>query len=151
MSVLTIRTVPDDVLRKLCAPVTRFDPSLKAFTEDMLETMYAAPGRGLSAPQVGVAQQIFVMDATWRSGTYTPQVFVNPVVQSVSDDMASMREGCLSIPDVLTKVTRPAIVSLQWCDIDGTARSDMFAGFAAACVQHEIDHLAGVLCTDYAQ
>ncbi|SEW38372.1 peptide deformylase [Cognatiyoonia koreensis] len=149
MTVLSIRTVPDDILRQVCSPVTRFDASLKSFAADMLATMYDAPGRGLAAPQVGVAQRIFVMDPTWRSGIYAPMVFVNPEIVSVSDRMSSMNEGCLSIPDQLTKVSRPDTVTVRWFDVDGSEKTESFDGFAAACAQHEIDHLNGILCTDY--
>ena len=151
MTVLTVRTIPDDILRKVCDPVTRFDDSLRSFTDDMFETMYAAPGRGLAAPQVGVSQRIFVMDPTWKSGTFAPQAFINPEVVSASEETAALKEGCLSIPDVLTRVTRPARVTLRWFDFEGQAHTGTFEGFAAACAQHEIDHLDGVLCTDYAQ
>jgi len=149
MSVLRIRTIPDDVLRIVCDPITQFNPSVASFADDLLETMYAAPGRGLAAPQVGVAQRMFVMDPTWKSGTYAPQVLVNPVVASVSREQASMKEGCLSIPEVLTKVTRPSTVSLRWVNISGEPQEGTFTGFAAACVQHEIDHLNGILFIDH--
>ena len=148
MAVRPIRVVPDPVLRETCAPVTAFDPALSDLAQDMLDTMYAAPGRGLAAPQVGVLARVFVMDATWKSGDPTPIVFVNPVIETVADRMATMDEGCLSIPDQLVSVTRPDGVALRWQDVTGRSCSGAFSGFAAACVQHEIDHLNGVLITD---
>lgn len=149
--VLPIRQVPDAILRRLCTPVAAFDADLAQLHDNMLATMYAAPGRGLAAPQVGVTQRLFVMDVTWKEGTPTPQVFVNPEVLEVSDDVVTQDEGCLSIPGDLVPVTRPASVSLRWQDLDGLTHNGQFSGFSAACVQHEIDHLNGILCTDYAQ
>lgn len=151
MAVAPIRLVPDDVLRTVCAPVTEFDADLAQRSQDMLDTMYDAPGRGLAAPQIGVTARLFVMDVTWKEGTTTPQVFVNPKVVATSEETATLDEGCLSIPDQMTPVTRPAQVTLAWQDLQGGAQTGSFTGFAAACVQHEIDHLDGILCTDYAR
>ena len=148
---LPIRQVPDDVLRLVCDPVVAFDDDLACLSQDMLATMYAAPGRGLAAPQVGVISRVFVMDVTWKDGTPAPQVFVNPEVIAASDAVVTQDEGCLSIPGDLASVTRPAEVSLRWQGLDGVVQTGSFTGFAAACVQHEIDHLNGILCTDYAQ
>lgn len=150
MSLLTIRTVPDDILRTVCEPVTAFDAALTHLSKDMLATMYNAPGRGLAAPQVGVTKRMFVMDVSWKTGEPTPEVFVNPVVISKSDTLVTQDEGCLSIPDRIIPVTRPAEVRLSWMTLEGDTVTRDFTGFAAACVQHEIDHLDGVLCTDYA-
>ncbi len=148
MAVLAIRTVPDPVLRQICAPVTMFDADLMTLANDMRETMYAAPGRGLAAPQVGVLSRIFVMDATWKDGDPTPMVFVNPQVVSASDRLVTQPEGCLSIPDQLIDVARPDVVRLYWQDVSGADHEADFSGFSAACTQHEIDHLDGVLITD---
>lgn len=151
MALLSIRQAPDPVLRQVCAQVSAFDDALKTLAEDMLETMYAAPGRGLAAPQVGVSKRLFVMDATWKDGFYDPQVFVNPEITHASAETATLEEGCLSIPDQLVAVTRPAQVSLRWQGLDGKTAAASFAGFAAACVQHELDHLDGILCIDPAR
>lgn len=140
---------PDPVLRKMCDPVDRFDDMLTALADDMLETMYDAPGRGLAAPQVGITRRMFVMDVTWKEGRRSPMIFVNPQIRAVSTMTASLEEGCLSIPGDLTWVTRPASVRMCWQDLQGTEHSEEFTGFAAACVQHELDHLNGVLCIDY--
>lgn len=150
-NLLPIRQVPDAVLRVVCDPVLAFDSELERLSKDMFATMYDAPGRGLAAPQVGVARRLFVMDATWKDGTPAPEVFVNPEVVAASDAVVIQDEGCLSIPGDLILVSRPAEVSLRWQGLDGAAHSGSFTGFAAACVQHEIDHLNGILCTDYAQ
>jgi len=148
MAVLAIRTVPDPALRQVCAPVTVFDADLMTLANDMLATMYAAPGRGLAAPQIGVLSRIFVMDATWKDGDPTPMVFVNPQVVSASDRLVTQLEGCLSIPDQLIDVARPDGVRLRWQDVSGVDHEADFSGFSAACTQHEIDHLDGVLITD---
>ena len=146
---MELRLLPDPVLREVCTPVTVFDEALEDVVAEMLAVMYAAPGRGLAAPQVGVTRRIFVMDATWKSGDPTPMVFINPEIVSASKEMAVNDEGCLSIPHRTVRVARPARVEMRWQDLDGAAQTGMFEGFAAVCVQHERDHLDGVLCIDY--
>jgi peptide deformylase len=146
---LKLRFVPDPVLRAVCVPVMDFDAGLATLAQDMLDVMYAAPGRGLAAPQIGIAQRIFVMDVTWKDGDPNPQVFVNAELTDSSNDVAVLTEGCLSIPDQTSRVARPAQVTMRWQDLTGASQSGTFIGFAAACVQHERDHLDGILCTDY--
>lgn len=146
---LTIRQLPDPVLREVCAPVTVFDQALADLAQQMLDTMYAAPGRGLAAPQVGIAQRLFVMDATWKEGTPAPRVFVNAEIIGASDELATFTEGCLSIPNQTSRINRPSEVTLRWQDLDGAPHTETFTGFAAVCVQHERDHLDGILCIDY--
>lgn len=148
MALRPILTVPNSVLRRTCPPAEAFDEDLARLASDMLETMYAAPGRGLAAPQVGVALRLFVMDATWKEGVPDPRVLVNPVVLSVSDRREAREEACLSIPGRVALVSRPAAVTLAWQDLDGLPRRGDFEGFAAVCAQHELDHLDGVLCID---
>jgi peptide deformylase len=149
MALRPIRQVPDPVLRAVCAAVTEFDaPELQAIAEDMLETMYAAPGRGLAAPQVGLTLRLFVMDTEWKTGTPAPLVAVNPVIVARSDAWAEMEEGCLSIPGEVCLVRRPAGIVLGWHALDGASRTGSFEGFAARCIQHEVDHLDGILCID---
>lgn len=140
---------PDPVLRQICEPVTWFDEMLDTLIADMFETMYDAPGRGLAAPQVGIPLRLFVMDATWKEGTRGPQVLVNPEVIGASEATQTLEEGCLSIPGILTPVTRPAVVKMRWQDQTGQAMEGEFSGFASACTQHELDHLNGVLSIDY--
>jgi peptide deformylase len=140
--------VPDPVLREVAAPVERFDEGLRSLAQDMLETMYDAPGRGLAAPQVGLGMRLFVMDVGWKDGEPDPQVFVNPEIVGASEARVTREEGCLSIPGRTSRVTRPLEVSLRWRDVGGAPREGTFDGFAATCVQHEIDHLDGILCTD---
>ena len=148
MTLRGIRLLPDPVLREACLPVVAFDARLRDLAADMLETMYAAPGRGLAAPQVGVAARLFVMDVDWKTGTPAPHVFVNPVIVARSDDTVTGEEACLSIPGQVSRVTRARAVTLAWQDLDGAAHERLFDGFAAICVQHEADHLDGVLCID---
>lgn len=146
---MELRLLPDPVLRTVCAPVTVFDAALEDVVAEMLAVMYAAPGRGLAAPQVGLTQRIFVMDATWKAGDPTPMVFVNPEIVAVSDEVVVNDEGCLSIPEATSRVSRPAEVEMRWQDLDGDVQTGWFDGFSAVCVQHERDHLDGVLCIDY--
>jgi peptide deformylase len=114
----------------------------------MLETMYAAPGRGLAAPQIGVMNRVFVTDVSWKEGTPDPQVFINPDILEASETVAEADEGCLSIPGITTRVTRPDRVHLVWTSLEGARVSQVFTGFAAACVQHELDHLNGIVTLD---
>lgn len=143
-----IRLVPDPVLREPCALVTAFDDDLADLARDMLDTMYAAPGRGLAAPQVGVPLRLVVMDATWKEGHPAPLILVNPEIIWSSNARETYDEACLSIPDRNVSVSRPAEVALRWQGLDGTASEGRFDGFAAVCLQHEVDHLDGILCID---
>jgi peptide deformylase len=149
MSVMPIVLWPDPRLTAVCAPVAKITPEIKALAADMLETMYDAPGRGLAAPQVGVMQRVFVMDAGWKEGKSDPIVFINPMLQEVSEERATREEGCLSIPGVAADVSRPAQVQLVWTGLNGGRYVQSFDGFAAACVQHEMDHLDGVVTFDH--
>jgi len=149
MSVREIVLWPDPRLTETCAPVAEITPETVTLASDMLETMYAAPGRGLAAPQVGVLQRLFVMDLGWKEGKSDPLVCINPMLQEVSEDRASSEEGCLSIPGVLAEVTRPAQVQMVWTGLNGARYVQSFDGFAAACVQHELDHLDGVVTFDH--
>jgi len=149
MSVREIVLWPDPRLTETCAPVAEITPEIETLASDMLETMYAAPGRGLAAPQVGVLQRLFVMDVGWKEGKSDPLVCINPMLQEVSEDRASSEEGCLSIPGVLAEVTRPAQVQMVWTGLNGARYVQSFDGFAGACVQHELDHLDGVVTFDH--
>lgn len=148
MALRPILLHPDPVLRARCAPVAAFGEGLRALVADMFETMYDAPGRGLAAPQVGEALRLFVMDTGWKDGAFAPQIFVNPEIVARSEAQAVHEEACLSIPGQSSRVRRPAEVTLRWQDLDGARREGTFAGIAAVCVQHEYDHLDGVLCID---
>ena len=149
MAPLAIRLDPDPVLRVICDAVIEFDAGLAQFADQMLQTMYDAPGRGLAAPQVGITKRMFVVDVDWRDADPAPTVFVNPVLTGASVEVEELEEGCLSIPDSPCLVTRPVLISLQWQGLDGTWQSGAFDGALARSIQHENDHLNGVLCTDY--
>ncbi len=145
MSLLPILTWPDPRLAEACAPVGAVTPALRALAADMLETMYAAPGRGLAGPQVGAMLRIFVMDVSWKEGRPDPQVIVNPEIEPLGDAVATRAEGCLSIPGILTEITRPARVRMRWSDLEGVAHAAELDDFSAACAQHETDHLDGIV------
>lgn len=141
---------PDPRLKKLCDPVPDLSDELRALADEMLETMYGAPGIGLAAPQVGVLQRLIVLDCVKAEGEAPrPLIMFNPEVTARSDEMNTYEEGCLSIPEQYGDVTRPAEVSVKWIDRDGNEQTQDFAGLWATCVQHEIDHLNGKLFIDY--
>lgn len=148
MAVLPVLRWPDARLCSACAPAT-FGPALDRLAADMLDTMYAAPGRGLAAPQVGALVRLFVMDPTWKDGTRSPLVAVNPQILWRSPTTATGPEGCLSIPGPLPSITRATEIDLAWTGLDGTPRSARLTGFAAICAQHEYDHLDGILTLDH--
>jgi peptide deformylase len=141
---------PDPRLKKVCPPVSEVTDEVRALADDMLETMYDAPGIGLAAPQVGVLTRLIVLDCVKEEGEAPrPIVMINPEVVAASDEVNTYEEGCLSIPDQYAEVTRPAEVELRWTDVDGHERREGFGGLWATCVQHEIDHLNGKLFIDY--
>lgn len=150
MTLKPILIHPDPRLKKHCDPVTEFDKELAKLADDMLETMYDAPGIGLAAPQVGVIQRMLVMDcAKEADGTPEPMVLINPEVTWKSDERNVYEEGCLSIPGQYADVERPKMVRVSWQDVEGKAHEQEFDELWATCVQHEIDHLDGVLFIDY--
>ncbi|MGC1495823.1 MAG: peptide deformylase [Sulfitobacter sp.] len=149
MSVLPILLWPDPRLAETCAVIDAVTPEVEALAADMLETMYAAPGRGLAGPQVGAMQRIFVMDAGWKEGKPDPIVCLNPMLQEVSEERATNTEGCLSIPGVSADINRPSHVQMVWTGLNGGRYVQSFEGFAAACVQHELDHLDGIVTFDH--
>lgn len=149
MAVLPILTWPDPRLSRRADPVAAVTPEIRRLARDMLDTMYDAPGRGLAAPQVGAMLRLFVMDTTWKDGARTPVVALNPEIHPASDELLTREEGCLSLPGLLAEVTRPAAVTMRWSDLDGCLHEARFDGFAAACVQHETDHLNGVVTLDH--
>ena len=148
MALLPILQYPDPRLHTVAKPVAQVDDRIKQLVDDMLETMYEAPGVGLAGPQVGVMLRIFVMDATWREGIRDPRVCLNPVLEDMSAETAVGQEGCLSIPGVLADVRRPVRTVLRWTDLEGRACRADLEGFAARCAQHEIDHLDGIVTFD---
>jgi len=148
MSGLEILRWPDPRLSQVCAPVGAVTSDVVTLSQKMLETMYAAPGRGLAAPQVGEMLRLFVMDTTWKEGAPTPMVFIDPAIVARSEIAAENTEGCLSIPGVSAQVTRPEWVELAWTTLEGLREQRRFDGFAAVCAQHELDHLDGIVTFD---
>lgn len=141
---------PDPRLKKLCAPVADITDDLRKLADDMLETMYDAPGIGLAAPQLGVLQRLIVLDCVKEEGEPArPTVMFNPEVVASSNETNVYDEGCLSIPEQYAEITRPAEVEVRWMDRDGREQTAGFDGLWATCVQHEIDHLQGKLFIDY--
>lgn len=147
MAKLDILEFPDPRLRIHAKDVTCFDATLRQLADDMLETMYAAPGIGLAAVQVNVPLRILVLDVSEEQNS--PQVFINPHVSILSEDLQSYEEGCLSVPGFHEKVERPARIHVKAFDVDGKAFEQVAEGLLAVCLQHEIDHLDGKLFVDY--
>jgi peptide deformylase len=150
MSLKSILIHPDPRLKKVADPVSVITSELGRLAEDMLETMYDAPGIGLAAPQVGVLQRLLVMDCVKDpEAAPRPMVLFNPEVTWSSEERSVYEEGCLSIPEQYAEVERPAMVRVKWTGLDGAEQEEEFSGLWATCVQHEIDHLNGKLFIDY--
>jgi peptide deformylase len=149
MTIKPLIILPDPVLRQVSKPIERVDADLQRLTDDMLETMYDAPGIGLAAIQVGVPRRMLVIDLSKEGEEKQPLVFINPEIVSSSDDRSVYEEGCLSIPDYYAEVERPAKVTVKYLDREGKEQSVEADGLLATCLQHEIDHLNGVLFIDH--
>lgn len=141
--------LPDPLLRQVSKPVERIDDELRQFAADMFDTMYDAPGIGLAAVQVGEPIRMLVLDVAGKDEPKNPQVFINPEILAKSEDMNVHEEGCLSIPDYYAEVERPARISVKALDLDGKEKIVEADGILATCLQHEIDHLNGVLFIDH--
>jgi peptide deformylase len=167
MAIRTILEAPDPRLKQISSKVDAFDAELKALVADMFETMYHAPGIGLAAVQVGVPVRVVVVDLQepdpdaepetcdddecghqHRPVKRVPRVFVNPEIVDPSQDISIYSEGCLSVPDIYAEVERPASCRLRWHDIDGKLHEEAMEGMMATCIQHEMDHLEGILFID---
>jgi peptide deformylase len=149
MALRNIIKLPDPLLRQVSAPVQAVDDELRRLVADMFETMYDAPGIGLAAIQVGVPQRVVTMDLAKKDEAKDPRVFVNPEVLWRSEETATHEEGCLSIPEYYEEVERPAKVKVRYQDLDETIHEIDAEGILATCLQHEIDHLNGVLFIDH--
>jgi peptide deformylase len=150
MSIRPILLHPDPKLKRVCAPVEGVSPEIGKLAEDMLDTMYDAPGVGLAAPQVGVLKRLFVMDCVKEEGEAPrPLVLINPEILALSPEKNVYEEGCLSIPEHYAEVVRPKRVILRWTGLDGKLHEDEFDGLWATCAQHELDHLNGKLFIDH--
>ena len=149
MAVLDIVLWPDTRLTETCVQIEEVTDEIRTLAQDMLETMYAAKGRGLAASQVGAMHRVFVMDVGWKEGKSDPLICINPMLSEIGEERATMEEGCLSIPGVLAEVNRPSQVQLVWSSLEGARYVQSFVGFGAACVQHELDHLDGIVTFDH--
>jgi peptide deformylase len=151
MAVKEIIKIPDPVLREMCKDIESVTPELNVLMDDMLETMYAAPGIGLAAPQINIPIRLIVMDTAKREEEEKPNpiVMVNPVIVSASEEPSVYEEGCLSIPEFFAEVERPAAVTVAYIDKQGKPAEMLCEGLLGTVVQHEIDHLDGRLFIDY--
>jgi len=149
MSIRPIIIAPDPVLKAKAKPVTEIDGRIAKLMDDMLETMYKAPGIGLAAPQVGILDRVIVLDVAGEDEKPQPFLMANPEIVMASDELSVHNEGCLSIPDLYADVTRPKQVRVRYLDRDGEVREMDSDGLLATCVQHEIDHLNGILFIDH--
>src|SRR5262245_58732130 len=149
MALRKILTLPSRKLRAKSESVGKVTAEIRALVDDMFETMYDAPGIGLAAIQVGVPKRIVTMDLSKKEGDKNPRVFVNPEVVWSSQDMSVYEEGCLSIPEIHEDVERPARVKVKFLDLEGKSYEEEADGLFATCIQHEIDHLNGVLFIDH--
>lgn len=154
MAILPIVEVPDPRLKLVSTPVETVDDDVRKLIDDMFDTMYDAPGIGLAAIQVGVPKRIVVMDLQEQEDEdgkpiREPRVFINPEILDPADEMSTYTEGCLSVPDQFADVDRPARCRVKWLDAQGEAHDEVFEGLLATCIQHEMDHLEGIVFLDH--
>ena len=149
MTVKTILTEPNKILRQVSKPVTEVGKSEKQLMDDMLETMYAANGIGLAAIQIGVPKRIIVMDISKEENIKQPRYFVNPVIKNKDKSKSTYEEGCLSVPNQFAEIDRPKKCTVEYLDYNGEKKLLKAEGLLATCIQHEIDHLEGILFIDY--
>ena len=149
MAKLDIIIAPDPRLKVKCRPVAKVDAKVARLMDDMLETMYAAPGIGLAAPQVGVAQRVIVLDVAWEDEKPAPLRMANPELIWVSDEDTTYNEGCLSLPEHYADVVRPKAIRVRYLDHQNEIRELEAEGLLATCIQHEMDHLDGILFVDH--
>ena len=149
MAIREIIEAPDPFLKVISAPVEAVDDDLRQLIDDMVETMYAAPGIGLAAIQVGVPKRVLVLDISNDEEEPDPRYFVNPEIVWTSDELAIYNEGCLSLPEYYAEVERPAACRVEYLDYDGNRQTLEASGLIATCIQHECDHLEGILFVDH--
>ncbi len=149
MAVRPILSIPDPVLREVSQPIAKVDASVRKLADEMFAAMYAAPGIGLAAIQIGVPKRLVVMDLAKKDEPPQPQIFINPEIVASSEEKAVYEEGCLSIPEYYEEVERPARVTVRYLDEKGAQKTVEADGLLATCLQHEIDHLDGKLFIDY--
>src|SRR5436190_3648827 len=144
-----ILILPDKRLRQVSEPVKKIDAGIRTLVEDMFESMYEAPGIGLAAIQLGTSKRVVTMDLAKKDDPKAPQVFINPEILWASEEKATYEEGCLSIPEFYGDVERPAQVKVKYLDLEGKPQEVVANGLFATCLQHEIDHLNGILFIDH--
>ena len=149
MSVKLILTEPNKILRQISKPVESIGDEERRLMDDMLDTMYAAPGIGLAAIQIGVPKRIIVMDISRDEDKKEPRYFVNPVIKNKNNETSKYEEGCLSVPDQFAEIERPNECEVEYLDYNGKKQLLKADGLLATCIQHEMDHLEGVLFIDY--
>jgi peptide deformylase len=149
MAVLPIITAPDPRLKLKCEPVGKVDKTIAKLMDDMLDTMYLAPGVGLAAPQVGVTKRILVVDVSSKDGPREPIRMANPEIVWHSEELAVYEEGCLSLPDQYADVERPVKIRFRYLDETGLLQEREAEGLLATCIQHELDHLEGIIFVDH--
>ena len=149
MSVRKILTEPDPILRQVSVSVKKVGYEEKKLMDDMLDTMYAAPGIGLAAIQIGIAKRIIVMDISKDEDKKEPRYFVNPVIKNKNNETSKYEEGCLSVPDQFAEIERPNECEVEYLDYNGKKQILKADGLLATCIQHEMDHLEGILFIDY--
>ena len=149
MALKTILTEPNKLLRQISQPVERVGDAERELMNDMLETMYDANGIGLAAIQIGVPKRIIVMDLSKEENKKLPMYFVNPVIAEKNNEKTTYEEGCLSVPNQFAEIDRPSKCKVEYLDFNGNKQSLQAEGLLATCIQHEIDHLEGILFIDY--
>ena len=149
MTIRKILTEPNKLLRKISKSVEKVGDEERKLMDDMLDTMYAAPGIGLAAIQLGVPKRIIVMDISREEEKKVPRFFVNPVIKNKNEEKAKYEEGCLSVPDQFAEIERPKTCDVEYLDYDGKKKILEAEGLLATCIQHEMDHLEGILFIDY--
>ena len=149
MAIKTILTEPNKILRQVSKPVERVGKEEQNLMDDMIETMYKANGIGLAAIQIGVPKRIIVMDISKNDEKKNPMYFVNPIIKNKNSDLSRYEEGCLSVPDQFAEVDRPSSCEVEYLDYNGEKKILKTSGLLATCIQHEMDHLEGILFIDY--
>jgi len=149
MSIKTIITEPNKILRQISKPVKKIGQNEQSLMDDMLDTMYAADGIGLAAIQIGIPKRIIVMDINWNKGEKKPMYFVNPVIKKKNEEKSIYEEGCLSVPNQFAEIERPKKCEVEYLNYKGKKKLLKAEGLLATCIQHEMDHLEGILFIDY--
>ena len=149
MSIKEIITVPDEILKKVSEPIEKFGINEKKLINDLFDTMYNSNGIGLAAVQVGILKRVLVVDVSNKDEKNQPIALINPIIKNLSEETSVYEEGCLSIPETFIEIERPKICEVEYIDEKGEKKNLKCDGLLSTCIQHEIDHLNGVLFIDY--